>query len=327
MTSAALPHDPLWPRAGAWPAPSSSPQDAPADLALIGVPTWRTSLSTTGAHATPAAVRDALRRYSPALITGPGASGADAGPVDLGELAVVDHGDVAEPDGPEGEARAREAVAAALRGPEAGARAVVALGGDNALTVPVALGAWGDDLATAGLVTFDAHYDLRDGVSNGSPVRRLVEAGLDPSRVVQIGIADFANSAAYARRARDLGITVVTLDEVRRRGPGGLADVVREALDVAGAAGGPVHLDVDVDVCDRAVAPGCPASVPGGLAAWELRALVRAAATDPRVRSVDLAEVDATADAPDGRTVRLAALCVLEVLAGLALRARWSATG
>lgn len=309
MTSTPLPHDALWPRAGGWPAPAGSR----ADLAVIGVPTWRTSLSTTGAHATPAAVRDALRRYSPALIRG-----ADGAPVDLGELAVVDHGDVDEPDGPEGEARARAAVGAAL----AGARAVVALGGDNALTVPVALGAWGDDLPTAGLVTFDAHYDLRDGVSNGSPVRRLVEAGLDPARVVQVGIADFANSAAYARRARDLGITVVTLDEVRRRGAGGLGDVVREALDVAGAAGGPVHLDVDVDVCDRSVAPGCPASVPGGLAAWELRALVRAAAADPRVRSVDLAEVDATADSPDGRTVRLAALCVLEVLAGLAHRPR-----
>lgn len=311
MTSAPLPHDPLWPRAGDWPAPSSEATDSPADLALIGVPTWRTSLSTTGAHATPAAVREALRRYSPALIAGP-----DGAPVDLGALAVVDHGDVPEPDGPEGEARARVAVGAAL----AGARAVVALGGDNALTVPVALGAWGDDLATAGLITFDAHYDLRDGVSNGSPVRRLVEAGLDPARVVQVGIADFANSALYARRARELGITVVTLDEVRRRGPGALGDVVREALDVAGAAGGPVHLDVDVDVCDRAVAPGCPASVPGGLAAWELRALVREVARDERVRSVDVAEVDATADAPDGRTVRLAALCVLELLAGLALR-------
>ncbi|MGW8566031.1 arginase family protein [Isoptericola sp. NPDC055881] len=314
MTSAPLPHDPLWPRAGSWPAPSPEPADpaaAPADLALIGVPTWRTSLSTTGAHATPAAVRDALRRFSPALVAGP-----DGGPVDLGALAVVDHGDVTEPDGPEGEVRARDAVARAV----SGARAVVALGGDNALTVPVALGAWGDDVAAAGLVTFDAHYDLRDGVSNGSPVRRLVEAGLDPARIVQVGIADFANSAAYARRARDLGITVVTLDELRRRGPGGLAGVVREALDVAGASGGPVHVDVDVDVCDRSVAPGCPASVPGGLAAWELRALVRAAATDPRVRSVDVAEVDATADAPDGRTVRLAALCVLEVLAGLALR-------
>lgn len=133
---------------------------------------------------------------------------------------------------------------------------------------------------------------------------------------MQIGIADFANSAAYARRASDLGITVITLDEVRRRG---VADVMAEALSVAGAAGS-VHLDIDVDVCDRAVAPGCPASVPGGLAAWELRALVRAAASDPRVLSADIVEVDATADAEDGRTVRLAALCVLELLAGLASR-------
>jgi hypothetical protein len=38
------------------------------------------------------------------------------------------------------------------------------------------------------------------------------------------------------------------------------------------------------------------------------------------VRSVDITEIDALLDAPDGRTVRLAALCVLEVAAGLAAR-------
>jgi formiminoglutamase len=305
--STPLSHDPLWPRAGGW--PDAATHDGAADLAVVGIGTWRTSLSPTGAHATPAAVREALRRYSPTLIAGP-----DGGePLDLAALTVVDHGDVDEPDGPEGEARARAAVGRALER----ARVLVAIGGDNALTVPTALGAWGGSVGTAGLVTLDAHHDLRDGVSNGSPVRRLIEAGLDPRRVVQVGISDFANSAAYARRARELGIRVVTLDEVRRRG---VDDVVAEALDVAGGAGGPVHVDVDVDVCDRSVAPACPASVPGGLAAHELRALVRELARHERVRSVDIAEVDATADAPDGRTVRLAALCVLEVLAAVALR-------
>ena len=193
----------------------------------------------------------------------------------------------------------------------------MALGGDNSVTVATALGAWGDDLGTAGLVTIDAHSDLRDGVSNGSPVRRLVEAGLDPRRIVQVGIADFANSTAYARRAAELGITVVHRDELHRRP---MDDVFAEALEIAGAGGGPIHVDLDVDVCDRAVAPGCPASVPGGISAWELRQAARAAGADARVESVDLAEVDATADAPDGRTVRLAALCVLEVAAGIALR-------
>lgn len=287
--------DPLWPRAGDWPAPVGR-----VDAVLVGLPAFRTSLSPTGAHATPAALRDALRRYSPTLLGPP--------PIDLGEaLRIADAGDVAEPDGPEGEAAVRSRVRA-LR---AAADLVIALGGDNSVTYAAAQGA-----AATGLITLDAHFDLRDGVSNGSPVRRLVEDGLDPRRIVQIGIADFANSAAYARRAAELGITVIPLEDVRRRQA---AEVMAEALEIAGSDGA-VHLDVDVDVCDRAVAPGCPASVPGGLQAAELRALVRAAARDPRVGSADIVEVDATADAADGRTVRLAALCVLELLAGLALR-------
>jgi formiminoglutamase len=49
----------------------------------------------------------------------------------------------------------------------------------------------------------------------------------------------------------------------------------------------------------------------------ELRTLVRGVAADAGVRSADIVEVDAAADAADGRTVRLAALCVLELLAGL----------
>ncbi|GAA2444878.1 arginase family protein [Agromyces soli] len=309
----ALSHDPLWPRAGAWPAPDVLAAGERAALAVLGVPAWRTSLSPTGAHATPSAVREALQRYSAALVPDRRGSGRELDLAESAPVAVVDAGDLEEPDGPEGEARTRAEVAR-LREL---ADVVLAIGGDNSVTVAAALGAWGDGLDRAGLVTLDAHYDLRDGVSNGSPVRRLVEAGLDPSRIVQIGIADFANSAEYARRARELGITVIHRDELHGRAP---AAVMAEALEIAGAAGGPVHLDLDVDVCDRSVVPGCPASMPGGLAAWELRAFARAAASDPRVASVDLAEVDATADAPDGRTVRLAALCVLEVLAGIASR-------
>ena len=224
-------------------------------------------------------------------------------------LRIADAGDIAEPDGPDGEAAVRELASHA----RSRADLVVALGGDNSATYGVAQGT-----AAAGLITLDAHFDLRDGVSNGSPVRRLIEDGLDPRRVVQIGIADFANSVAYAQRAADYGITVIGLDDVRRRGA---ADVIAEAIEVAGAGGGSIHLDIDVDVCDRSVAPGCPASVPGGLAAWELRALVRAAASEARLVSADIVEVDATADAPDERTVRLAALCVLELLAGLGVRA------
>ncbi|MFD5215854.1 agmatinase family protein [Microbacterium sp. NPDC058345] len=298
----ALSHDPLWPRAGSWPA-----FDAGADAVLLGVPAWRTSLSPTGAHATPAAVREALARYSATLMGPP--------VVDLNAaLRIADAGDVTDPDTAQGV----EATVARVR--ELSSAFVIALGGDNSVTYPVARGA-----GATGLITFDAHFDLRDGVSNGSPVRRLVQDApnaerIDPRRIVQIGIADFANSRAYARRAQEWGIRVITIDELRRRG---IDDVAAEAVEIAGAGGeARIHLDVDVDVADRSVAPGCPASLPGGLQAWELRALARAVASDHRVVSADLVEVDASADVADQRTVRLTALCVLELLAGLASRER-----
>jgi formiminoglutamase len=186
------------------------------------------------------------------------------------------------------------------------AELLIAIGGDNSATVPVALGR-----KAQGLVTVDAHHDLRDGVSNGSPVRQLIEAGLAGTAVVQIGIEPLANSRDYAKRAADLGITVIVREELRRRP---IADVMAEALEHAGSGGREVHVDLDVDACDRSVAPGCPASVPGGISALELRTAARVAGLHPDVVSIDVTEVDAAADAPDGRTIRLAALCVLEAV-------------
>ncbi|MCA0346919.1 MAG: arginase family protein [Actinobacteria bacterium] len=314
MSSTKLSHDELWPRAGGWQQPAGER----TDLTIVGVPTSRTSLSPTNAHETPAAIRDALRRYSTHIVA-PGAPGhrGDENEIVLHEsLSIADDGDVVDPDIEAGE----EAAAKRIAELSAQADLVVALGGDNACTVPAALGvaAAHGGLANAGLITVDAHHDLRDGRSNGSPVRRLIEMGLNPRRVVQIGIADFANSHAYRQRAKDLGITVIHRDELHDRP---LSEVVAEALAIAGGGGGAIHVDLDVDVCDRSAAPGCPASVPGGLQAHELRRIARLLAADSRVRGLDIAEVDATADAADARTVRLAALLVLEAAAGVALRA------
>lgn len=324
-----LSHDPLWPRAGGWPEPTPGEK---VDVTIVGVPVSRTSLSPTRAHETPAAIRAALRRYSDHAVSAgtPVTRGAEA-QLELGEvLAIRDAGDLADPDSPAGEAAATEAIAGYARD----SRLVIALGGDNSLTVPAARGVLGarlDGAALAaggigpgGLITLDAHHDLRDGRSNGSPVRRLVEAGLDPRRIVQIGIADFANSRAYRDRARDWGITVIHRDELLDRS---LADIVAEALAVAGAGEGGIHVDLDVDVCDRSVVPACPAALPGGISAAELRRITRLLARDARVASFDLAEIDATTDSSDGRTVRLAALLVLDAMAGLAERDAVNARG
>lgn len=296
--------DSRWPNAADWLA--AGPGDREVDLAVLGVPTFATSLSQTGAHATPAAVRRALGRLS---------TWCASRRVDLEEMiAPWDRGDVEDPDiAVEGEWRVRTAASTAV----AKARLLLAVGGDNSLTYPVMAGAFGDDLSRAGLVTLDAHHDLRDGRSNGTPVRDLIEAGLPGEHVVQVGIADWANSRSYATEAHARGVTVIRRGEVADRG---IEACMQEALDMAAAGGGGLYVDLDLDVCDRTVAPGCPASLPGGLSATEVLGAAHLSGADPRVRAVDIAEVDATRDSDDGRTVRLAALCLLEVAAGLALR-------
>lgn len=296
-------HDPSWLRAGAWLEASTAVDHS--DLTIVGVPAHQTSVTPTNAHETPAALRDAMYWYS---------TWSWAHDLDIAQLTIRDAGDVEHPDFEDGEARVFARMEQ-LRGTQ---DLLVALGGDNAITYSVARGLWGADIATAGLVTVDAHHDLRDGVSNGSPVRRLVEeAGLRGDRIVQIAISDFANSPVYAQRAKDFGITVITRAELRHRT---MDSVMDQALAVAGAGGGQVHYDLDVDVCDRAVAPACPAATPGGLSADEVRELTFLATSDPRVTSMDITEIDATVDTDDQRTIRLGALCILEAASGLAKR-------
>lgn len=305
--------DKLWPRASGWLSDGTEASRVAVetgegagihtvDLAVLGVQAHQTSISATGANTTPGAVRAALQRYS----TWSWTHG-----VDVSDLTVHDFDDNTEPDSPAGENLTSALTAVAT----SAARLTVVIGGDNSVTFAAMRGA-AHDLSRAALITLDAHHDLRDGVSNGSPVRRLVEAGLPGNRVVQIGIADFSNSAKYAQRAKDLGITVIPRAELRKRS---VADVWQQAL-AAVADADVIYVDIDVDVCDRSVVPACPAAAPGGLSADELREFAFLAGNTERVNCIDLTEIDASNDSPDQRTVRLAALLILEAAAGLAKR-------
>jgi formiminoglutamase len=288
-----------WPSAATLLSPT--PVDGRRSLHLLGAHTYATSVTPRSATSTPAAVRTALERYSTYLIS------AD---VDVAEhLVLVDHGDIADPDD-----TGATTLAETLHGTEG---PWVLLGGDNALTWRALTALAGDALASWGLITLDAHLDMRDGVSNGSPVRQLLAEGLDGRFVVQVGLADFSNSASYAADARRAGVTLIPRVALRRRP---VADVVAEALAVAGAGGRPIYVDIDMDVCDRAVVPGCPAAAPGGLSADELREAVGLLSADPRVRAIDFTEVDVERDTTDQRTIRLTALAVLEAAAGCSRR-------
>jgi len=299
MSVAKLSNDPNWPRA------NSLLKSAKTELALIGVPASATALSPTSAHLTPTAIREVLAKYS---------TYAGSSDTELSSSGITDLGDVFSPDHADGEARVATAVAGLLDTH----KILLALGGDNSITYSVATGLF-PDLSKVGLITFDAHHDLRDGISNGSPIWRLIEAGLPGENIVQIGLSDFVNSGPYAKRAKDAGITTIHRAELRDRK---MSEVVAQALEIAGAGGREIYVDIDLDVCDRSVAPACPASVPGGISADELRQAANLVARDSRVRAIDITEIDAASDAADGRTVRLAALLVLEIAAGLAASSR-----
>jgi formiminoglutamase len=292
-----LPQDPRWPRAAHW---LSSGKSVGAELVVLGIPAHETSISPTNANHTPAAIREALLRYSTYDIQSH---------QDIHDLKVFDAGDVASPDHFEGELRVRDAI----QNLPQDFSLLCALGGDNSITYSAMHGLFGDGLSSAGLITFDAHFDLRDGISNGSPVFRLVQAGLKPENIVQIGIADFSNSPEYAARARELGITVVSRADIRHDG---IEAVVTSALAKLTKNVKDIYVDIDVDVCDRSVVPACPAAAPGGISADELRIAARLVGGHLNVKAFDITEIDALSDSSDQRTVRLAALLILEAAAG-----------
>lgn len=291
--------DPLWPSAASWLEPYGS---GSVDLGLFGVLASETSISATGANNTPSEIRVALARYS----TYSWSQGKD-----LRDLSFADFGDSETPDSPAGEDQTMALANLVARN----SKLSIALGGDNSITYAVMKGVFGTELDTAGLITFDAHHDLRDGTSNGSPIRRLIESGLPGTSVVQIGINDFSNSPQYAARAKELGIHVIPRSALRNRSADSVMD---EALSKLGSK--KLHVDIDMDVCDRAFVPACPAAAPGGISADELRQFAFLVGKASQVVSADITEIDALADSADGRTVRLGALTILELANGLVSR-------
>ena len=303
MGSVATSSDSNWPSARTLISPEIS--EDRRNAGLLGVSTYATSVTPRSSASTPQAVRAALERFS---------TWSFSDGVDLADTVhVVDYGDVDDPDGDGGAQRVRDAVLSLDQSLEL----LIVLGGDNAATWHSLRSISAGDYSGFGMVTLDAHLDLRDGESNGSPVRQLLADGLDAGHVVQVGLGDFSNSPHYARRCAELGITVISRDELRTTS---VEEAARRAVAVAGEGGRRVYVDVDLDAADRSVVPGCPAAVPGGLSADEMRRFVRCVAAESSVVAIDVTEIDVACDSADERTVRLAALLVLEALAGLRRR-------
>lgn len=282
-------------------------QDAAGRVALLGAPLAERSLTPGRCDLAPKMVRNTLPRMSVYdLETGGDISSIsvfDAGDLDL---KLVSPADAFAP--------IRDAMA-----PLAGKHALtMLLGGNNAVTRP-AVHALDPSLKRVGLLTLDAHFDLRDtdcGLTNGNPVQALLEDGLAGAHVAQIGLAPFANTARAHQKARAAGIHVATLRECREKG---LVPTALHALERLGAHCDTIHVDFDIDVIDRAQCPGAPGARPGGVTAHEFFDAARAIVAHPKVRSVDLTEFDPSLDVAD-ITALTAARWFAEVLYGFSMR-------
>jgi formiminoglutamase len=188
----------------------------------------------------------------------------------------------------------------------------ILLGGHNAVTYHALRSV--ADLRSWGLLTVDAHHDVRPYkpgvVGNGSPVRALIDGGLPGAHVVQVGITGFSNSLSHRRWCEDNAVTVVGLEGL---------DQIDQYLAQLAARCDSVYVDLDVDVLDRAFAPGSPGARPGGTTPRKLQEAAFCAGAAMAVRAIDIVEVDPTADHMSA-TVDNAALALLNAAAGYSRR-------
>ena len=258
-------------------------EDAP--IGLVGAPLAAGSVTPGRCDLAPALLRATLKRI--------GRYDIETGR-ELASL-IADHGDVAI-DGMTIE-QATGPILDACAASVAAHRLTLLLGGNNAVTRP-GVHALGVALDQVGLITLDAHFDLRDtarGLGNGNPVRALREDGLPGRNIAQIGLAPFANSVAMHRDAIDGGHLVVTVGEVERDGIG--AAIARALAHVAHCTA--IVIDCDIDVIDRSQFPGAPGARAGGMTASDFFTATRQFAAEPRVRLIDLTEWDPPLDPTD----------------------------
>jgi formiminoglutamase len=285
-------------------------QAAGAPVALVGAPLGLGSITPGRCDLAPETVRAAMKRMSVYDLETE---------TDLSALRVFDAGDIGL-----AQASPAEALAPMVQRltPLTKAHALtIVLGGNNAVTRPC-VHALDATLQRVGVLTLDAHFDLRDtdcGLTNGNPIQALLEDGLPGAHIAQIGLLPFANTKKAHEKAKTAGIYVATAAQCRRASGAALAGRALLALERLAERCDVIHVDFDIDVIDRSAMPGAPGARPGGVAVYEFFEATRHICEHPKVRSVDLTEFDPSLDVANISALT-AARWMCEVLAGFLKR-------
>lgn len=283
------------------------------DVAILGVPLSRSSISASAASETP----DALRRTWKYFTT----YNLDYDE-DLSELNVVDLGDVRQhvTNIEICHTNIKEAMIS-MRTNHPKVMPVV-MGGDHSISAMLVKG-WKEVHSNEriGILQLDTHFDLRDlsdnGPSNGTPIRNLIESGVIKGEdVYNIGLHGFFNTRSLKAYADKKGVNYITMREARKKG---IEITITEALEKLSEKVDTIYFTIDMDVLDMSYSPGVPASTPGGMRNDELFDAVYLAGRCPKVKAMDIVCLDPYKD--NGEiTVKTAVHAMLSFLTGLKLR-------
>lgn len=208
--------------------------------------------------------------------------------------------------------RLNPALARAVRAARLEGHRPLVIGGDHSCAV----GTWSGVRAATrergplGLLWIDAHLDSHTpetshtGLIYGMPLAALLGHG-DPAftgvlhaepKVLPEHVCVFG-ARSYEPEERALldriGVRVIGMAEIERRG---VADAMREALGIVGAAGGGYGITIDMDALDPRDAPGVGTPAPGGLRAGDLVPALRQVGTDERLHALEICEYNPARD-------------------------------
>ncbi len=278
---------------------------ANADIGIIGLPVSKSSISPSLAADAPNTIRNALNAYS----TYSGEQNHD-----YKDTTILDFGDVyTHPTNLE-ETTERLYISVKEMLQTNSCNRYIMLGGDHGVSYP-SIRAFQEYFGRVGVIQLDAHHDVRNledgGRTNGTPFRSLLVGGfLNGENLSQIGIRDFANAKVYNEYVKNKGVAVYTMNDVDRIG---IVPIIQKEMERLAQKVDFIYLSVDMDVVDQAFAPGCPAIGPGGFTSRELLSSITVVAKHPKVKAMDIVEIDPSKDVRD-ITCRLAAHAMMRFM-------------
>ncbi|MFJ8259426.1 agmatinase family protein [Peribacillus asahii] len=298
-----------------WVQPLHEVENTP-DLILYGAPISRSSISVSGASLYPLEFRRMWKGFATYNLDEK---------VDLTTFQVADAGDVAmhTTDILLSHQRIQETTAyLAEHFPHS---MTCMIGGDHSTTACAVRGIKEvNKEETIGILQLDTHLDVRDpaelGPANGTPIRQLIDGrAVKGENVINIGLHGYFNTKSLVDYAEKHNIQMVTLKQARKQG---LIHTVQEALERLSAKVNRVYVTVDMDVLDISVAPGVPASTPGGMTTTELFDILLEIGQYPIVRHIDFVCLDPSKDSKVAETVKTGVYAWLQFITGRILQTR-----